>query len=216
MTGGLVGNGITVRASGRAVVEGLDLRVPAGRLARLVLPSAGAASALLAALAVLQPLESGDVRLDDVRLADAVAQGWVGYVSRDFGLVGTLTAAENLVVTLLAQQGGGSGAAIWRRAEQQLATVGLAPATWHNLVEQLSGGQQQRVALARALVNRPRLLVLDDPTSELDPDSVQLVADVLTRAAQHGCCGVLVSDDEPVVAACSLTIAPAAVAGFTP
>ena len=141
---------------------------------------------------------------------------WVGYVSRDYGLVGTLTAAENLVVTLLGRRGRGSGAAIWRRAEQQLAAVGSGPATWHNLVEQLSGGQQQRVALARALVNRPRLLVLDDPTSELDPDSVQLVADVLTRAAQHGSCGVLVSDDAPLVDACTLTIAPTALAGLAP
>lgn len=191
-------------------VMGMDLRVPAGRLARVTLASAADASVLLAALAGLRPLDGGRVTVDGEPVEAAVAQGWVGYVSRDFGLVGTLTAAENLVVTLLAQRGRGSGAAIWRRAEQQLAAVGLAPATWHNLVEQLSGGQQRRVALARALVNRPRLLVLDDPTSELDPDSAQLVADVLTRAAQHGCCGVLATDDEPVVTASSLTIGTAA------
>ena len=58
--------------------------------------------------------------------------------------------------------------------------------------------------------------MLDDPTSELDPDSVQLAADVRTRAAQHGCCGVLVSDDQPRVAACALTLAPTALAGLAP
>ena len=130
-----------------------------------------------------------------------------GYVSRDFGLVGTLTAAENLVVTLLAQQGRGSGPAIWRRAEQQLATVGLAPATWHNLVEQLSGGQQQRVGLARALVLRPPLVVLDEPTSELDPDSVELVAAVLRDVSADGVCCVLSSDDEVLLASCDRRVA---------
>ena len=197
MTAGLMATGLPL--------AGGELRVPAGALARVALGSAADTSGLLAGLAGLAPLGGGaSVSVAGEPLAAAVAAGWVGYVSRDYGLVGTLTAAENLVVSLLGRPGQGSGAAVWRRAEQQLATVGLAPATWHNLVEELSGGQQQRVAIARALVLRPRLLVLDDPTSELDPDSAALVAEVLTRAAAHGACGVLATDDEPLVAACSL------------
>ncbi len=199
MTGGLVATGL---------VGAEELRVPAGVLARVAFGSAAETSALLAGLAGLRRLDRhASVSVDGEPLAGVIAAGGVGYVSRDYGLVGTLTAAENLVVALLGRPGQGSGAAIWRRAEQQLAAVGLAPATWHNLVEELSGGQQQRVAIARALVLRPRLLVLDDPTSELDPDSAALVAEVLTRAAAHGACGVLATDDQPVIAACSQTVA---------
>jgi ABC-type multidrug transport system ATPase subunit len=195
VTAGLVATGLR---------GGLELRVPAGVLARVPAGWAAEVSSLLAGLAGLGPLgPDAAVSVDGEPLARAVAAGWVGYVGRDYTLVGTLTAAENLVVSLLGRPGQGSGAAVWRRAEQQLAAVGLAPATWHNLVEELSGGQQQRVAIARALVLRPRLLVMDDPTSELDPDSAALVAEVLVRAAAHGACGLLATQDEPLVAACT-------------
>jgi ABC-type polar amino acid transport system ATPase subunit len=91
-------------------------------------------------------------------------------------------------------------------AEQQLEELALAPATWHNLVEQLSGGQQQRVALGRALVLRPSLLVLDQPTSELDPDSVTLVDGVLRRAQDQGCAVLLAADEEVLLAGCAQVV----------
>ena len=190
--------------SGLVVTGALALTVAPGERVALTSRSGSAASAALAVLAGRRPPD-GSVRLLDGEPYDDPPPSRVGYVGYDHRLVGTLTAAENLVAVLL---GGPDAPAVsWRRAEEQLASVGLPAAAWHNLVEQLSGGQQQRVALARALVARPRLLVLDDPTSELDPDSATLVLEVLDRTVSEGACCVLTSSDPFVRDSCDRQVA---------
>ena len=129
----------------------------------------------------------------------------VGYLSQEHRLIGTLTAVENLLASVLADPRA-ARVDLVARAEQQLAALALPPASWHNLAEQLSGGQQQRVALARALVARPRLLVLDHPTSELDPDSVEIVDQVLRQRAAEGVCCLVASDDDLVLLGCDRRI----------
>jgi ABC-type lipoprotein export system ATPase subunit len=103
---------------------------------------------------------------------------------RDHALVGALTATENIALGLLAQHRGTppDPASI----DSVLDALGVPDAVRHNLAEQLSGGQQQRVALARALVTDAALIVLDDPTSELDPASRQRVHDAVATVAGRG------------------------------
>ena len=169
------------------------------------------ASQLLSVLAGRSEPGAGRVQLDGTPVIADLSPGRIGYVSYAHRLVGTLTAAENVVAMLLGRSSE-SSPEIWRRAEQQLAALDLPAASWHNLVEQLSGGQQQRVGLARALVASPRLLVLDDPTSELDPDSAWLVGEVLDRVCADGSCCILTSTDPALLASCSvqLRLGPAA------
>jgi ABC-type multidrug transport system ATPase subunit len=202
---GLRVDGLVVEEADHARTSSLDLEVEPGRRVALVSTRGSEASAVLGALAGRRPLAAGTVTLDGEPLTAASATRQVGYVRADRNLVGTLTAVENLVAVLLADTRR-TPAALWQRAEHQLAEVGLAPATWHNLAEQLSGGQQQRVALARALVARPRLLVLDDPTSELDPDTAELVVQVLDRASARGTVCVLTSSDEVLLASCDVHV----------
>ncbi|GAA1854197.1 ATP-binding cassette domain-containing protein [Microlunatus capsulatus] len=204
---------VTVPAGGaaagrerRTVVEGLDLDLAAGGRLAITGPSSADVTAVLARLAGLRAPAAGSVVLDGTDLGLDPDPRRLGYLSQEHRLIGTLTAVENLLVTLIAG-GEPPTRATGARAEAQLEALGLSPATWHNLVEQLSGGQQQRVALARALVLRPRLVVLDEPTSELDPDSVERVVGVLEAVAADGVCCVLSSDDEVVLGACGSRVA---------
>ncbi len=179
------------------VLTDLDLDLPPGSRVGVVGPSSAAQTAVLTTVAGLRPPAAGTLTVGGRPLGAAPTPDRVGYLGQDHRLIGTLTAVENVLVALLAGRDGSNRPSV-RRAEEQLGALALAPATWHNLVEQLSGGQQQRVALARALVRRPTLLVLDQPTSELDPDSVELVDQVL-RAVQEEGSAVLLANDPGVI-----------------
>ena len=184
----------------RDVVIDLELALPAGCRVGVVGPSSADQTAVLATVAGLRAPAAGTIEVGGSALGAAPSPARVGYLSQDHRLIGTLTAVENVLVALLA--GGSDGRTSIRRAEAQLEALALAPATWHNLVEQLSGGQQQRVALARALVRRPTLLVLDQPTSELDPDSVVLVDQVLQAAQDEGAAILLANDPGVIIDHC--------------
>jgi ABC-type multidrug transport system ATPase subunit len=196
----------------RAIVRDLDLDLAPGHRLAITGPSSADVTAVLACLAGLRAPSAGSVTVDDVELGLNPEPQLVGYLSQDHRLIGTLTAVENLLVSLIAG-GEPSSRATGKRAEAQLEALGLSAATWHNLVEQLSGGQQQRVALARALVLRPRVVVLDEPTSELDPDSVDLVLAVLRDVAADGVCCVLSSDDDVLLDSCNSRVALASRSG---
>lgn len=202
---GFTADHVNVTSGSRSVVSDLTLNVQSGTWTNVVGASSGDTSRLLAALSGRHPRNSGMLTLDGEPLPDVPPPSLVGYVSRSHKLVATLTAAETLMAVLLLGERH-PATTLMHRAEKQLQALGLPDAVWHNLVEQLSGGQQQRVALAQALVSRPRLLVLDDPTSELDPDTTQLVTALLAQAVDRGACCITATRDETLAASATSTI----------
>lgn len=160
----------------------VDLVVPPGGAVELRGEPDGVPSAVLRVVAGLDRAVSGHVSIGP-------AGPSVGLVTRQHELLGSLTAAENVAVPLLAHPDRGRARlGDWSEIESLLERLGVPEASRHNLLEQLSGGQQQRVAVARALVTRPAVLCLDDPTSELDPASADLVWSVLDAARAEGAC----------------------------
>ena len=192
--------GVTVRRDGREILRDIDLDAPAGRLLAITGPSGSGKSTLLAVIAGLVRADSGVVTHDDRPPAprgDPAARR-VGLVLQGHALVAVLTARENVELAL--QIAGCTRKAIAARATTALAEVGLAD-TGHRLIEELSGGQQQRVAMARALCTDPDLLLTDEPTAELDPDTGVGVLALLRRRSREGGCTILIATHEAAVAA---------------
>src|SRR5438445_3784091 len=154
------------------VLRGVDLDVPAGSHVALQGPSGAGKSTLLSLLGGLEPPREGELRVGDVdlrglrggRLA-AYRRLLVGFVFQHFGLVEVLTARENVMLAM--SLAGVAPRHRRRRADEMLDAVGLSQRADHRPA-QLSGGEQQRVAIARALANRPRVLLADEPTGNLD------------------------------------------------
>jgi len=128
----------------------------------------------------------------------------IGFVFQSFNLVPTLSAVDN--VALAAEYAGTSRSTARRAAVESLEFVGLADRAGHRPSE-LSGGEQQRVAIARALVNRPRLVIGDEPTGNLDSARSADVLRLLRRLNRdQGQTFVIVTHDPEVGAACDRTI----------
>jgi putative ABC transport system ATP-binding protein len=152
------------------ILDRVNLDVPESDVLAITGPSGSGKSTLLGLIAGLDRPTSGSIVVDGVDLTrldeDALARlrcGTIGFVFQSFQLIPTLTAVENVAVPLeLAGHADAPG-----RALALLESVGLADRARHYPV-QLSGGEQQRVALARAVALRPRLLLADEPTGNLD------------------------------------------------
>jgi ABC-type lipoprotein export system ATPase subunit len=193
------------RAGEVTVLDGVDLHLASGEHAALVGASGVGKTTLLSVLGGLESPQEGIVRVDDHDLAGmsrselaTYRRETVGFVFQHFGLLEALTAAEN--VELAGSLAGAAPAARRRRTAELLDAVGLAHRARHRPVE-LSGGERQRVAIARALMNRPRLVLADEPTGNLDEGSSMLVMGLLeSLPSEHGCTLVIVTHD-PTIAA---------------
>jgi putative ABC transport system ATP-binding protein len=156
-------------------------------------------SSLLWAIAGAVPLAEGRVRIhgQEVRGRDAGAARDAALIPQGNGLATILSAHENIVMALVAAgvEAGDAG----ERARAALAWVGLEESGSH-LVEELSGGQQQRVAVARGLALGARVLLADEPTSELDHDNRERVLALLRAQAERGAAVVMATHDPEAAA----------------
>jgi putative ABC transport system ATP-binding protein len=199
----LVGTGLGVTYGDLVAVRPLDLRVPGGRMVAVTGPSGAGKSSLLWALAcALRPAVAdvtGTVEVDGQELRDReeAARAGVVLVPQRNGLSASLSAEESILVPLLALGVGSREAS--GRVEAELDRVGLSEFGRH-LVDQLSGGQQQRVALARAFALRPRVLLADESTSDLDAGNRELMIAALREEAARGAAVVLATHDPEAAA----------------
>jgi len=184
-------------------LRGLDLEVEEGEALAVVGPSGCGKSTLLQMLGALDRPTHGEVRfagqsLAEIRDLAGFRAREIGFIFQSFHLIPTLTAVENVQVPML--ECGGTRASRRARAEMLLASVGLSERLNHR-PNQLSGGERQRVAVARSLANRPRLLLADEPTGNLDSANAARIMDLLIEVhRQHGTAMVLVTHDTGVAA----------------
>ena len=162
----LVLEGLTLAYGKTVAVDRLSLSIAAGELVALLGPSGCGKTTTMRAIAGLMPVAGGRITLDGREITRVPAnRREIGLVFQSYALFPHLTVFDNVAFGLKLH--GLSGTALRTRVEEGLATVGLSDFAGRKTPD-LSGGQQQRVALARSLVMQPKLLMLDEPLSNLD------------------------------------------------
>ncbi|KAB7714952.1 ATP-binding cassette domain-containing protein [Plesiomonas shigelloides] len=205
---------IVVRGLGKSVrlgqetltiLEGIDLQVNSGETVALVGASGSGKSTLLGLLAGLDLPSVGSISILGQSLSELDEEGraklraeQIGFVFQSFLLLPTMTALEN--VMLPAELRGETDCE--PRARALLESVGLGDRL-HHLPPRLSGGEQQRVAIARAFMTRPRLLLADEPTGNLDSKTGEKVIELLFALnREHGTTLVVVTHDRELASRC--------------
>lgn len=187
------------------ILRGISLNVSEGETLGLVGPSGSGKSSLLMVMGGLERATSGTIRALGHDLTDQTEdqlalfrRNNMGVVFQSFHLISTMTALENVATPL--ELAGISDA--FDRAASELEAVGLSHRADH-YPAQLSGGEQQRVALARASAPRPKILLADEPTGNLDEATGQTIIDLLLGLRdRHGATLVMVTHSSELAAKC--------------
>lgn len=185
-------------------VDGIDLKIESGEFVSIVGRSGSGKTTTLDLLGLLLRPTSGQILLDGVdtgKLRDGARADLrgakIGFIFQEFNLLPSLNAIQNVMLPLRYHKNGKDGKA---RAAALLEEVGLND-RMHHRPQQMSGGEQQRVAIARSLINRPSLVLGDEPTGEVDSEtSQQLVALMRRMNREHGITFVIVTHDMDVAA----------------
>ena len=182
----------------RSVLSGIDLDLASGEYIAVRGESGIGKSTLLNLIAGLERPDAGVITLDGVELTrldddglTVIRRERMGFVFQAFHILPYLTVAQNVALPLLLN--GARESAPSARAGEMLAAVGLADRA-ESRPSELSGGELQRVAIARAVVHRPRLVLADEPTGNLDPESAAQVLELLRSSVKRqGAAGILVT-----------------------
>jgi putative spermidine/putrescine transport system ATP-binding protein len=187
--------GVTRRFGTATALDGIDLRIEGGEFLALLGPSGCGKSTALNCLAGLLPLSAGEIWLDDERIDGLPPERrGFGMVFQNYALFPHLSVHKNVAFGLSVRRTGKAETA--RRVDEALRLVELTDHA-HKLPGQLSGGQQQRVAIARAVVLRPRLVLMDEPLSNLDAKlRVQMRTEIRRMHQSLGLTTVYVTHDQ--------------------
>ena len=189
----------------RTVLTGIDLELVPGDYVAVMGESGIGKSTLLNLVAGLDRPDAGSIRLDGVDLATlgddaltALRRVKMGFVFQAFHVLPYLTVGQNVALPLSLI--GVPEAAAREKLDAMLAAVGLAERS-ASMPRELSGGELQRVAIARALVHGPQIVLADEPTGNLDPDSAGLVLRLLRdQVKSHRAAGILVTHSQAAAA----------------
>jgi cell division transport system ATP-binding protein len=198
--------GLTKRLDGRTVLDGISLGVPRGETLAITGPSGAGKTTLLRCLNGLERPDAGTVRVGDTTWSagQAGTEGHlqdlrrrVGFVFQDHKLLFDRNAFENVALPL--RVAGFARDETGRRVRAALDKVGLL-AREKAMPVALSGGEQQRLCIARAIVNRPSILIADEPTGNLDPEYAAAIVDLFTSFNQVGVTVMMSTHDEASLA----------------
>jgi putative ABC transport system ATP-binding protein len=186
------------------VLKDIDLYIKEGELISIMGSSGSGKSTLLNIIGILDGYDKGQYMLDNRLMADLseaesakYRNEFIGFVFQSFHLIPYKTAVENVALPLYY-------AGIGRKKRNELAAqalekVGLGDRKEH-LPNELSGGQKQRVAIARAIVNKPRMVLADEPTGALDSQTTQEVMDLLKALHKEGITVIVVTHESDIAA----------------
>jgi lipoprotein-releasing system ATP-binding protein len=193
------------------ILKGLSLNVGEGEMIGITGVSGSGKSTLLHLVGGMDRPDRGTIRILDREIADLASvelsrfrNEVIGFVFQFHHLLPEFTAEENVMMPLLIR--GTSPLESAKSARALLQEVGLDERVHHRPGE-LSGGEQQRVALARALIGKPRLLLADEPTGNVDPQTGQAIGALFREMhSKHGLTSIIVTHNEKLAHICSRTL----------
>ena len=185
-------------------LEGLSFTIENGEMIALMGASGSGKSTLLSLIGGLDKCDSGSISVDEENISTLNAQKLadfrrdkVGFVFQQFHLIPTLSVVENIILPLLPS--GINKAECYSVAKEALDKVGLGAREKH-LPGELSGGEQQRVAIARALVNKPKIILADEPTGDLDSKTGEKILELLQSLNQKEKVTIIIATHDDKIA----------------